>query len=194
MLIGILGNKRHGKDTISDYLVQQFNFTKDALATPIKDICEILFHFDNDQLYGDKKEIPDEYWNVSARQVMQFIGTDLFRNQMGKLIPDMKNNFWIRHFEYKYYKIYQNKNIVVSDIRFQNEVDMIHSLGGIIIKVYRPDYPIDTKHPSEKGIHIIKNYDYQIINDSNKQDLYKKINELYLNNIQIDINSKNLKI
>ena len=126
MLIGILGNKSHGKDTISDYLVQQFNFTKDALAKPIKDICEILFHFDNDQLYGDKKEIKDEYWNVSARQVMQFIGTDLFRNQMGKLIPDMRSNFWIRHFEYKYYKMYQNKNIVVSDIRFQNEVDMIH--------------------------------------------------------------------
>ena len=35
MSVGILGNKGHGKDTISDHLVSKYNFHKKAFADPI---------------------------------------------------------------------------------------------------------------------------------------------------------------
>ncbi len=39
MIIGIFGKKGHGKDTIADYLVDNYNFHKLSYAEPIKKIC-----------------------------------------------------------------------------------------------------------------------------------------------------------
>ena len=57
MIIGILGQKRNGKDTCADYLVEHYNFTKVSFADPIKQILKIMFDFNDEQLYGDKKEL-----------------------------------------------------------------------------------------------------------------------------------------
>jgi len=95
MLIGILGNKRHDKDTIADYLVKNYNFNKMSFIDPLKQCCKILFGFDDDQLYGDKKEVLDDYWKVTPRKVLQFIGTDLVRNQMNKIIPSLNDDLWV---------------------------------------------------------------------------------------------------
>jgi hypothetical protein len=182
MIIGILGNKGHGKDTVADYLVEKYNYNKYSFAKPIKDICKIIFGFTEDQLYTNKKEIIDKYWNITPRKAMEFIGTDLFRYRMNELIPDIKDNIWVKHFSKYILNNNLNKNIVIADIRFQNEVDEIHKLNGIIIKIYRPDKEEEYKHISEYGIKNIKNYDLLIINDKNKKNLYNKIDILYKNN------------
>ena len=44
----------------------------------------------------------------------------------------------------------ENVNIIFSDLRFQNEVDMINELGGVVIKVNRPNLNIIDNHKSEK--------------------------------------------
>jgi len=62
MIIGFAGKKRSGKDTIANYLVNKYNFRRYAFGGPVKEVCRILFGFDDEQLYGDRKEELDGYF------------------------------------------------------------------------------------------------------------------------------------
>lgn len=180
MIIGFSGLKRSGKDTSADYFVGKYSFQKLTFAGPLKEICGILFNFDNEQLYGDKKEVIDTRWGVSPRTVLQFVGTDLFRDQMSKMMPDIKDEFWVKSLEFKCKDLLKkNINIVISDVRFQNEVDMIHKYGGIVIKLERPLFGSYDLHPSEINMNFIKNYDAYIANDGTIDDLHIKIDDVF---------------
>lgn len=175
MIIGILGNKGHGKDTISDHLVSKYQFHKKAFGNPLKEICHILFGFNHEQLYGNRKEIKDKYWGITPRKAMQFVGTELFRNKMNELIPGISHNFWlecIRRQSGKY------DRLVISDVRFQNEVDFIHEMNGIVIKVERENKKTNDVHASEREIRQITNYDFYVANNSDLQALYSKVDNL----------------
>lgn len=138
MLIGVLGRKRVGKDTVSDYLCDQYGFNKITLAQPLKDVCELAFKFSDEQLYGSLKEVVDVRYGVSPRIVYQYLGTEIFRKDINRIIPCIKNNFWINLVAENYLRnIDKCKYVVVSDVRFKNEIDRIHELGGIVIKVNR---------------------------------------------------------
>lgn len=173
MIIGTLGKKSHGKDTISDHLVKNYGYTKRAFADPIKEVSKILFNFTDDQLYGNKKETVDENWNVSPRTVMQYIGTDVFRKDINKIMPGINDDFWVKSLANKIKDT--NDNIVISDVRFQNEVDCIHKLGGIVIKVERSGKDNIDQHISETCIDQIEDYDYLINNSGSLEELYRKV-------------------
>jgi len=175
MIIGILGNKGHGKDTISDHLTSKYNFHKKAFAEPLKEICHILFGFNNEQLYGNLKEIPDKYWKITPRNAMQFVGTELFRNKMSDLIPGISHNFWLECMRRQSGKY---DRLVISDVRFQNEVDFIHEMNGIVIKVERGNKETNDVHTSESEILQVTNYDFYIENNSDFQTLYSKVDNL----------------
>jgi len=183
-IIGILGRKGSGKDTAANYIVDKFNFTKIAFADPLKNICAQLFDFDYEQLYGDKKEIFDDFWKVTPRSVFQFIGTDLFRNQMHSIIPNINSTFWIKVLEKKYLdNIARDPNfkLVISDVRFQDEIDMIKKFNGYIIKLER-NFSIHTfPHISEDGIDNISSYDYSIDNNYSIIKLHQNIDNFFLN-------------
>lgn len=179
MLIGLLGYKFSGKDTTADYLVEKYGFKKYAFATALKDVCQILFSFNADQLYGNSKEQVDPYWQITPRSSFQFVGTDLIRNLIHKLLPDVGDNFWVKVLDRQLNesKELENNNCIISDCRFINEVDYIKSKGGIIIKILRSDTNIDS-HISEAGIDAITNYDYIIYNDGTLEELYNKIENI----------------
>lgn len=180
ILLGLLAKKRHGKDTFADYLVSHYNFEKDALAEPLKKVCRELFVLSDEQLYGDLKEVVDERYGVSTRQIMQFVGTELFRKQMNQLIPSLEDQIWVKLQEQRYLNaVKKNPKVrfVVADIRMPNEANMIKKLGGIIIKIVRPDFESSDQHSSEQ-IDLITNFDYEIINDGTLEEYYNKINKL----------------
>lgn len=180
MLVGVLGKKGSGKDTISDYICNKYNFEKMVLAEPLKNACKELFNFSDEQLYGRLKEVDDEQWGISPRKALQWLGTDVFRNKINELNPDIGNNFWINLLKIKYLqKLKENENIkiIVSDVRFQNEIDMIHQLGGCVIKLNRPSINNNDLHESEKNIDYLSG-DFTIINDGTLEELYKKVDEI----------------
>lgn len=179
MLIGLLGNKGSGKSTVADYLVKTHGFIEKSFADPLKKACQELFLFDDQQVYGDinAKETPDARWfNCTPRKVLQFIGTDLLRNQIGTLIPELGQDIFIHHFRLWYQSHSDEKNIVISDVRFQNEADLIVSLGGIIIRIDRNSNLSDI-HESEMGVGNIK-CDYVVANNSSIDSLCQKINQI----------------
>lgn len=179
VLIGILGKKYNGKDTCADYIVSTYGYTKTAFAEPLKKITRELFQFSDEQLYGNLKETIDSVWNITPRAALQFIGTDLIRKNINQLVPNVGEDFWVKIFENMYTKM-SDHNIIVADVRFQNEVDCIKKLGGIIIKVERSTNYSDD-HISEKNIDLINNYDYLILNNSDLKTFYINIERVFKN-------------
>lgn len=172
MIIGLTGKKFSGKDTVAEYLCKEWRYKQMSFADPLKDICKIIFEFTDEQLYGDKKEDIDEFWKVTPRQVLQFVGTDLFRNNMGKLIDGIDNNIWTKVLEKKI-NIENNNLIVISDVRFINEAETIKKLGGILFKINRNTNNADS-HISEIEMDSIK-ADIILENNGTKDQLYNKI-------------------
>lgn len=167
MLIGIIGNAYAGKDTCANYIVKKYKYQKKAFADPIREIVKIMFMFsDNDVLIPKLKTKIDPVFNESPRSAMQLIGTDLVRKHYSQ-------DFWLHHMKQR---LNPNVNIVISDIRFQNEANMVLKHGGILIKIIR--YDTNDNHISERGVKDITGFKYIIYNDKNIQCLYDKIDKI----------------
>lgn len=71
--------------------------------------------------------------------------------------------------------------VVVSDIRFENEFKQIHSAGGAVIRVIRPDTDASSKvlgvvgHASEAQQFDVANFDFILQNDKTLVDLYADV-------------------
>ena len=98
-IIALTGKKRSGKDTAAQVLIKHHNFIKISFAEPLKQISKILFNFTDNQLEGDEKETIDKRINYSPREIMQLMGTEIFRNQLKHIFPKLpmyerKENIW----------------------------------------------------------------------------------------------------
>ena len=187
IIIGIAGRKRHGKTTIAEYL-NKYSYNSWNFADPLKAICSEIFSFTPEQLYGEDKELVDPYWGITSRKAFQIIGTDLFRDQGNKIIQGIDSDIWVKVIERKLLKAPIGTKVVFGDIRFPNEVALIKKLGGKIIRVKRVLPEIDDDFDQVEMIHKSELFtdslevDYEIINDGDKESLYKKIDTLLFNN------------
>lgn len=59
MIVGVTGQARSGKDTLAAYLSDNHNFVRIGLADPLKRICKDVFDFNDAQLWGDERDLPD---------------------------------------------------------------------------------------------------------------------------------------
>jgi hypothetical protein len=189
-LIGILGRKRSGKDTSGDYLVEKYDFIKYAFADPVKEICKILFDFNDDQLYGEHKEGVDFRWYLKPRDAFQKIGTEFAQNDIYNYFPRLKEKLkdeiiWVKLFKIWYEKN-KDKDIVITDVRFPHEIEAIKSLGGEIVKIDRFNSNTDN-HISENFVDEINSKDigFYIKNKYKKEDLFSQLDTI--------INSMNLE-
>jgi hypothetical protein len=182
MIIAFLGIKRSGKDTAGDLLVNEYGFKRSSFAKPLKDGIANIFDFSEEQINGELKEVIDDRWGVSPREVLQIFGTDIMQYTLPQLLPalnDVGRKFWVKRFMLWYNKEGYDKNIVITDVRFQHEVDTIIELGGIIIKIERPtlDNEGDT-HVSEMELQKITDYHYLIENSSTIENYKKNIRNI----------------
>jgi len=182
LILGIIGCKQSEKDAVSNYLQSDYNFTKLAFATSLKNICKEIFDLTDDQLNGKNKDIVDSYWNIEPRKILQYVGTELFREKLGELIPQIGKNIWIKKIQ-KTIESCPSICFVITDVRFQNEIDMIHAINGKIIYVIKPlyDNTILSQHILESGIDNLKNIDFIVYNDSSLSQLFIKIDKIVMN-------------
>jgi hypothetical protein len=145
MIIGFVGLIGAGKDTAADYLVNTHGFRRDSFASTLKDAVSHVFGWDRTLLEGRTKEARewreqiDTWWaerldmpTLTPRWILQHWGTDVCR-------VAFHNDIWIASLENKIRKT--NDNIVISDVRFPNEIKAIHNAGGQVIRVKRGDDP-----------------------------------------------------
>lgn len=141
-LIGLAGQARSGKDTSGKILSDILGYPTYSLASPIKDVCNTIFGWDERHSNGELKEVTDEFWGISPRYAYQTLGTEWGRN----LICD---DIWLRRADMMYKK---HGSLIICDIRFQNEADFIRNNGGQIIHIFRDGAEKVLSHSSEAGI------------------------------------------
>ncbi len=174
-IIGICGHKFNGKDTIADYLVKNYGFTKLSFGDNLKFAMRHIFGFDDEQLWGTKKEIIDPFWNVSPREMMQYFGTECCRIKLGSDYKNIGNNLWVMSLQKNLNNLIEKNitKIVIPDVRFENELSVINHYNGLLLRVIRPSIiPCDT-HLSENSLNsVMENYTF--INNSLEQ-LYRDV-------------------
>lgn len=191
ILIGITGRKKSGKDTIGKFLINEYGFVRVAFADALKEACKIVFGFTDEQVYDDRlKEIVDEYWNHSPREILQKVGTELFRDGLPKLCEHISNDIWIRSVDRKIKNLRKegHTRIVITDVRFPNELDYIQKLNtsnsngfiGESWKVSRPSLlkDIDPNLPVHASEALIDDFecDTKFVNDGTIDELCAAVN------------------
>ena len=180
MIIGLVGFIGSGKGTVRDILVREHGYHGFAFADALKDAVATIFTWPRGLLEGDSnasrafRERVDPWWShklgyeVTPRLILQKMGTEACRHGIA-------DNIWIAALEKR---IQGYEDVVISDVRFPNEIDFVRSAGGIIVQVNRGNAP--TKEELSK-MHISEtawNYvvpDYIIDNDGTLQELKDKI-------------------
>ena len=182
-IIGLCAKKRAGKDTLAYHLIENYGYVRYAFADPLKNACREIFLLNDEQMDGSLKETFDDRWGVSPRVLFQRIGTEMFREKLTNVFPEMEtiaNNLWVYRFE-QWYKeqLKENPNlkVVITDCRFPNEINVIKRLNGIIIKIDRDSKTNNDSHASEKNIDNIKG-DYLLENNTTIEEYYQKMDEL----------------
>lgn len=182
-IIGFLGHKGAGKDTAGEYLIERYKYKRYAFADPVKEIARNMFDLSEDQLHGDKKEVIDIRWNLRPRTIFQRLGTELGQYDIHKLFPEMKGKvktrrFWTYLFE-QWLENNKNENIVITDVRFKHEIEVIKKYGGQIIKISNPNIKKHDNHISELELNQLE-FDSEIINDTELVDLYSQLDIIAL--------------
>lgn len=186
--IAICGLKRSGKDTIANYICNEYKYTHYKIATPLKNIIKELFHLSTDDLETSLKDELNPTYYVSPRTLMDFIGTHVFQYEIQKIISNIGRNFWINHLlnqiNIDYGKLYGNApnkyyNFIISDLRFNHELEELSKTHKtFIIKVINDKCKNDN-YVSEMECMNLK-HDYIIYNNNSIEDLYKDIANMFL--------------
>lgn len=183
MLVIFVGKIGSGK-TAAANILKKYSFEEETFAEPIKQFL-LSIGFNYEEVYGSQEEKlkVNKFWNVSGREFMQKFATDIMRNQLQQVMPQLNiggNSIWVRAMEKK---IQDNldKNIVIGDGRFPDEINLIKKYGGVVVKIIRPsnNNKYDSVHESESYFDLIVP-DYEIINDGTFEDFENKI-KLMLN-------------
>lgn len=183
-LIFLSGYNRCGKDTLANHLSTQYGFTHMKISQPLKDSLKVLFNLTDDQLENNSKDEIDTQWGVTPRDIMKFIGTDIFQFKINELLPHKGRNFWIdlllNTIKSKY--LNTDSKIVVSDLRFTHEylavrdfMNMYSELVDVklvkIVHVGATRLYQQDKHNSETE-HLQFQYDIILENEKNKKDVF----------------------
>ena len=181
-IIGLSGRAGSGKDTVANYLVKNYGYTKLSFGNVLKDVVACIFGWPRELLEGDTKESrefrnkEDKWWSehlkfkITPRIALQKIGTDVFRMHFHQ-------DIWLLILKRQITKL---DKIVVTDIRFINEYNMIKNIGGTIISITRNNI-IKDNHLSENILDNIK-FKYNLDNSGTIEELHQKISNFLLEN------------
>lgn len=194
MLIGVVGFLGSGKGTVSDILVNKYGFQKFAFADVLKDTVSVMFGWPRHLLEGDTdesrkfRETVDTFWDdrldlgvpITPRYILQLMGTEAGRDVFGE-------DIWIHALERRIAGV---EKVVISDVRFPNEIDFIRKNHGMVTRVVRGpdpewfdtalnhnrgiDYKMHSKYPE---VHVSEwawigtMFDYVLSNNGSKTEL-----------------------
>jgi len=149
---------RVGKDTAGAFLQKEYGGTILNFAGALYSIL----HYAQDICgFTRKKDV----------KFLQWIGTEWARHQNSEVWVDTL----VR-------KIPEDttENVYVTDVRYTNELERLKEAGFTLVKIVRPDRPIDrdTTHSSETELANYTGWDYTIVNDEDLKTFYKKLKNL----------------
>ena len=185
LIIGIHGPSRSGKDTVCKILIDKFpmiKFEKQGFADALKisaakaiglegTDAELVSKMDRIKESG---QIRTPFHTISGRQFLQLYGTEAHRDMFG-------DDFWLDQV------ILDPSNprkriagahrtcdvLLISDVRYQNEVGRVIDAGGELWKVRRAVPGTTTGHASEGK--LVARWDSVIDNNEGIDDLERQV-------------------
>ena len=120
--------------------------------------------------------------NSTLREVLQIVGTELLREGFNKNV----------HVASTMANIKDKDNVIITDLRFPNEMEAVKKKGGITIRVNRSfnhkmgsketgTIDLTPEHESEKALDNAE-FDYVIQNNGTISDLIDKIRNILIEN------------
>lgn len=177
MIVGLHGFAQSGKDTIGQELVEKYGFERLSFADIIREAIYTLnpvvsysptsgtFRVQGlVDAYGwewCKKQYPE------IRRLLQVMGTEVGRDLIYPAI-------WIDGVRNKM----RNGDYVITDVRFENEAEMIRShREGLLVKIIRDGVgPVNT-HSSDSGLPD-KMFDLIIDNDGSLEEFLQSVEKI----------------
>jgi hypothetical protein len=211
MLVGLLGFIGSGKGTAGDIL-KDIGFTPISFAKGVKDVTAEMFGWPRHLLEGDTqhsrewREKPDDFWSYefgkefTPRLALQLMGTEVGRDVFHK-------DFWVIKLK-NYIDNAPEQNYVITDVRFQNEIEFINKSGGTLIeikrgitphwyeiasKANRGDHKAEAFMIDQSGVHesewrwVGGDIDHTIDNDGSLEDLKKNLKNCLISSFGTDI-------
>lgn len=208
-IIGVSGKARSGKNTFAEMLAEELHrktgkvYILMAYADELKKMAQREFDLSWDQLWGEEKEkedkrylrqpkyvggvrsdsteFPSPYW--TGREIMQ---------QLGGFYRSIDNNFWVK----KLFKSIDEKeyeNVIITDVRYPNEVDPIVERNGLHLRIERPlaDKIHGLEHASETSLDKPYKVDFSVINQWTLNELRKTAIELV--SVIAELNNRRIK-
>lgn len=203
ILFGLAGRRRVGKDTFAQMASailakQSVAVKKFAFADSLKDFCRDYLNVPEENMYGNdvQKESPigheTDFFNpeaselfdcmgnssdtISARRILQIVGTNIFRKVF-------RNDIWINGVWNKIKQYTHDHTVVIiSDVRFYNEVKFIHQHSGQVVKIYRDTGLPNQSHASESELDTVPDSEFDHIitkeDNSTMQGLENRVREI----------------
>jgi hypothetical protein len=168
-LIGLTGKKRAGKDTVAARLVERHGFARVAFADPLKEAAlglDPLVKIEWDE-HGPLASGEDGYYFAPLQTyrlsfVIAAVGWERAKEvrevrrtlqRYGVAIRDLQPEFWVAQGLAKAEALLdQGTSVVITDVRFPNELDAIAAHGGFHVHVDRPGVDTSDPHPSETAL------------------------------------------
>ena len=167
MIIGLAGYARSGKDTVAQILVDNYKFKRVAFADKVREFVYAL----------DLPMDPSFDESVTTKTVVNVNGWEKAKNfkTIRKTLQDVGlaarevfgPDFWVKQ---AMREISPEDNIVITDVRFPNEAEMVKKLNGQIWRVIRPGISAVNSHISENALDNYE-FDFDVYNDSTLTDL-----------------------
>lgn len=176
ILIGLTGRARSGKTTAAEHLARTYLLEQYAFADPLRDGLMAIFNLDPTDFEGDRKEQPLGWLDCSPRQLMQSMGTEWARNTVH---PDVWVKLAEQNLDYMTQALGAVLGFVISDVRFENEADLIRRRGGTVVHIFRPDAQAVNPHISEAGVAAQKD-DLTLTNYGTVEELLRSLDEVFL--------------
>ncbi len=187
MLVGIGGYAKSGKDAFADRLVSNDDFVKRFFSWGVNEALLRIdpwlpYALELDDVWPDCTEYTDDLIRYSAlfelcggydgydhfkehpevRRLMQKMGTEVGRQMFGEQV-------WIDMLSDQLAGL--EENVVVTGVRYPNEMEWLEQAGGISVWVNRPGFgPVNT-HSSDNSLGP-EHFKIIIENDGTLEDLY----------------------
>ena len=198
MILGLTGRAQSGKDTVYHLIKESLPHIpveRRAFADKLKASVAALLGItlaDVERLKTDGYThltlltapggmLPPSFHVMNMRELLQRYGTEAHRNVFGE-------DFWLAA-ALPPDDRYNDKLVVVTDVRYPNEADWIHELGGVVVSVVRSGIPeiAESNHASEQPLSY-PNIDFVLLNDQTVEHLKKTTLRMlnYLFDLHVD--------
>jgi hypothetical protein len=171
-IIGLTGYAQSGKDTVASILVERYGYRRVAFADTIRNFIYEVNPMVACSPTGYLKDLVNLVgWDNAkqepqVRRILQDVGVAA-RNMFGE-------DFWVNQAMKPYLAEHPvvggNHKLVITDVRFKNEAETVHSLGGQIWRVKRLGVEAVNSHVSEHELDDYK-VDQIFVNNGTIEDL-----------------------